>query len=320
MKKHAPRFAPDAPRFVGLGTYARLPHVSTTESADFGIVGVPFDLGCSFRPGPRFGPAAVREASRLMRLAHAVHRIDIYEHLSGVDYGDTPLFPSDIEGSLRSIEKFVAEIVATGATPLCIGGDHTIPLPILRATAKKTGPLALVHFDAHSDTDDVVFGTKFNHGTTFRRALEERLIDPKRSIQLGIRGPVNSVDEVDEARDLGFEVVEAHQMFELTATEIAARIRHRVGEHRAYLTFDIDFLDPAFAPGTGTPEVGGPSTREALAILRGLTGIDFAGFDLVEVSPPFDTGNITALAAANIIFEFIALLALRKRAGTGERR
>jgi len=316
MKKHAPRFAPDAPRFVGVGTYARLPHVSTSEPADFGIIGVPFDLGCSFRPGPRFGPAAVREASRLIRLAHPFHRVDIYKHLSGVDYGDTPLFPSDIEGSLRSIEKFVAEVVAASSTPISIGGDHTIPLAILRALVKKTGPLALVHFDSHTDTDDVVFGTKINHGTTFRRALEEGLIDPGHSIQVGIRGPANSAKEVDEARDLGFEVIEAHQMFEMTTAQIAARIRERVAGHRAYLTFDIDFLDPAFAPGTGTPEVGGPSTREAQAILRGLTGIDFAGFDLVEVSPPFDSGSITALAAANIIFEFIALLAVRKAAAT----
>ena len=315
MRKHAPRFAPDAPRFVGVGTYARLPHVATSEPADFGIIGVPFDLGCSFRPGPRFGPAAVREASRLIRLAHPFHHIDIYDHLSGVDYGDTPLFPSDIDGSIRSIEKFVSEIVTTGATPICIGGDHTIPLPILRAIAKKAGPLALVHFDSHTDTDDVVFGTKINHGTTFRRALEERLIDPGHSIQVGIRGPVNSAKEVDEARELGFEVIEAHQMFEMSAAQIAAKIRERVAGRRAYLTFDIDFLDPAFAPGTGTPEVGGPSTREAQAILRGLTGIDFAGFDLVEVSPPFDNGNITSLAAANILFEFIALLAVRKAMG-----
>jgi len=320
MQKHAPRFAPDAPRFVGVGTYARLPHVATSEPADFGVVGVPFDLGCTFRSGPRFGPAAIREASRLIRLAHPVHRIDIYRHLSGVDYGDTPVFPSDIEGSLRSIEKFVAEVVATGTIPICIGGDHTIPLAILRAVVKRTGPLALVHFDSHTDTDDVVFGTKVNHGTTFRRALEEKLIEPRHSIQVGIRGPVNSAKEVDEARDLGFEVIEAHQMFELSAIEVSRRVRDRVAGHRAYLTFDIDFLDPAFAPGTGTPEVGGPSTREALTILRGLTGIDFSGFDLVEVSPPFDTGNITALAAANIIFEFIALLALRKASAGREPR
>ena len=311
-KKYSPPTAADSPRYTALSTYARLPHIAVGERVDFGIVGVPFDLGCSFRPGPRFGPAAVREASRLIRQANPFHHINIYDHLSGGDYGDTPQYPSDLLHSLQCIEDFLAPIVKAGVVPICIGGDHTIPLPILRAFAKQKGALALVHFDSHTDTDDVVFGTKINHGTTFRRAVEEKLIDPQRSIQIGIRGSMSTVAELDEARALGFELIEAHEMFEMTGAEIAHRITRRVGAHPAYLTFDIDFLDPASAPGTGTPEVGGPTTREALAILRGLAEINFVGFDLVEVSPPFDTGQITALAAANLIFEFISLLAVRR--------
>ncbi|NDQ56340.1 MAG: agmatinase [Acidipila sp.] len=311
-QKYTPPSSADSPRFTGLSTYARLPYLAASEKADFGIVGVPFDLGCSFRSGPRFGPAAVREASRLIRRANPFHRIDVFEHLSGGDYGDTPLYPSDLERSLQSIQLFLAPLVKGGMVPMCIGGDHTIPLPILRALAKETGALALVHFDSHTDTDDLVFGTKINHGTTFRRALEERLIDPQRSIQIGIRGSMSSVSEIDEARALGFEVIEATEMFALTNAELVRRITRRVGKHKAYLTFDIDFLDPAYAPGTGTPEVGGPSTHQALSIIRGLAGINFVGFDLVEVSPPFDHGQITALAAANLIFEFISLLAVRR--------
>jgi agmatinase len=311
-KKYSPPAAADSPRYTALSTYARLPHISVSERVDFGIVGVPFDLGCSFRPGPRFGPAAVREASRLIRHANPFHHINVYDHLSGGDYGDTPQHPSDLMRSLQCIEDFLTPIVKQGVVPICIGGDHTIPLPILRAFGKHKGALALVHFDSHTDTDDVVFGTKINHGTTFRRAVEEKLIDPHRSIQIGIRGSMSTVTELDEARALGFELIEAHEMFEMTGALIAQRITRRVEAHPAYLTFDIDFLDPASAPGTGTPEVGGPTTRDALAILRGLTELNFVGFDLVEVSPPFDTGQITALAAANLIFEFISLLAVRR--------
>jgi len=312
--RYSPPTGESAARFLGISTFARLPQIPTSELVDFGIVGVPFDLGCSFRPGPRLGPSAVREASRLIRRANSFHGLDIYEYLSGADYGDTPLFPSDLEASIKSIESFLTPLVTGGVIPICIGGDHTIPLPVLRVLARQFGTLCLVHFDSHTDTEDLVFGSKVNHGTTFRRALEERLIDPSHSIQIGIRGSLASLTEVEEARALGFDVVEAHQMFQMTTTELVQRIRRRVGGGNAYLTFDIDFLDPACAPGTGTPEVGGPSTREAIAILRGLTGLNFVGYDLVEVSPLFDSGQVTALAAANIIFEFMSLLAVHRRA------
>ncbi len=310
--KYSPLSGESRARFLGVSTFARLPQLPISEFVEFGIVGVPFDLGCSFRPGPRFGPSAVREASRLIRWASPFHGIDIYEHLSGADYGDTPIYPSDLEESIKSIESFLEPLVRGGVIPICIGGDHTISLPILRALVKKAGPLGLVQFDSHTDTEDILFGSKVNHGTTFRRALEEKLIDPGRSIQVGIRGSLASLSEIKETRALGFEVIEAHEMFEMSGTEIVQRIVRRVGTGSAYLTFDIDFLDPAYAPGTGTPEVGGPSTREALSILRGLTGLKFAGFDVVEVSPLFDSGQITALAAANMIFEFISLLAVRR--------
>jgi agmatinase len=281
---------------------------------DFAIVGVPFDLGASFRTGQRFAPAAVREASRLTGGYHPIHRINVYDHLSGVDFGDAPVFPSDLERSLRSIEDFVSPLARAGVVPISIGGDHTIPLPLLRALTRERGPLALVHFDAHSDTDDSLYGTRVNHGTTFRRAAEEKLMDPGRSIQVGLRGSLASAEEFAAARALGFELIEAHEMFRMGCEAVAARIRRRVGDARAYLSFDIDFVDAAYVPGTGTPEVGGPTSREALEMLRGLAGLDFAGFDLVEVLPAQDSGGITALLAANLIFEFIALLAVRRAA------
>jgi agmatinase len=312
MKRYRPPTG--TPRFGGITTFGRLPHVTSTASVDFAIVGVPFDLGASFRTGQRFAPAAVREASRLTGGYHPIHRINVYDHLSGVDFGDAPVFPSDLERSLRSIEDFVSPLARAGVVPISIGGDHTIPLPLLRALTRERGPLALVHFDAHSDTDDSLYGTRVNHGTTFRRAAEEKLIDPGRSIQVGLRGSLASAEEFAAARALGFELIEAHEMFRMGCEAVAARIRRRVGDARAYLSFDIDFVDAAYVPGTGTPEVGGPTSREALEMLRGLAGLDFAGFDLVEVLPAQDSGGITALLAANLIFEFIALLAVRRAA------
>jgi agmatinase len=314
MRHHAPPQSPGSPRFRGIGTYSRLPQLAADERADFGIIGVPFDLGASFRNGQRFGPAAVREASRLVRLAHPYHWIDVYEFLSGGDYGDAPVYPADLAQSIAAIEEYVRPIVAGGTVPIAIGGDHTVSLPLLRAVAAAHDELALVHFDAHTDTDDELFGSKVCHGTPFRRALEEGLIDPKHSIQVGIRGSTVTAGEIDDSRALGFEVIEAPEMFALGAAGVAERILARVGSRKAYLTFDVDFLDPAYAPGTGTPEVGGPASHEALAMLRGLGAIPFVGFDVVEVLPAADHGQITALLAANVIFEFIALLAVRRRA------
>ena len=314
MTRHAPPQSPGSPRFRGIGAYSRLPQLAPEDRADFAIIGVPFDLGASFRTGQRFGPQAIREASRLVRQSNPFHRINVYEHLSGGDYGDTPIFPADLEKSIAAIEEFVRPIVANGAVPVSLGGDHTVSLPLLRAVAATHGKLALVHFDSHSDTDDTLFGSKISHGTPFRRALDEGLLDPQHSIQIGIRGSTVTATEADGPRELGFEVIEAHQMFALGIPKLIDKILARVGARKAYLTFDVDFLDPAYAPGTGTPEVGGPSTREALEILRGLATIPFAGFDVVEVLPSFDHGQITALAAANVAFECISLLAVRRRA------
>ena len=315
MPRFSPPQSPGSPRFRGVGTYARLPQLTPEQYADFGIIGVPFDLGASFRNGQRFGPAAVREASRLVRLAHPYHWIDVYEHLSGGDYGDTPVYPAELEKSIAAIEEFVRPIVAAGTVPLAIGGDHTVSLPLLRAAAAAHDELALVHFDAHTDTQDEVFGSKVCHGTPFRRALEEGLLDPQHSIQVGMRGSTVRATEIDDSRALGFEVIEAPEMFALGAMGVIERILARVNKRKAYLTFDVDFLDPAYAPGTGTPEVGGPASHEALAMLRGLGAIPFVGFDVVEVLPACDPAQITALVAANVIFECISLLAVRRRAG-----
>lgn len=313
MTRHAPPQSPGSPRFRGVGTYSRLPLLSPEDRADFAVIGVPFDLGASFRNGQRFGPQAIREASRLIRQSNPFHRINVYEHLSGGDYGDTPVFPADLEKSISAIEEFVRPIAALGSVPISLGGDHTISFPLLRAVAATHGKLALVHFDSHSDTDDTLFGSKISHGTPFRRALDEGLIDPAHSIQIGLRGTTVTATETDGPRKLGFEVIEAHEMFALGIPKLIERILSCAGGRKAYLSFDVDFLDPAFAPGTGTPEVGGPSTREAIEILRGLSAIHFVGFDVVEVLPSFDHGQITALAAANVAFECISLLAVQRR-------
>jgi agmatinase len=304
---------PDAPRFAGLATFARLPYRPSAEGADFAVVGVPFDLGTSYRPGARFGPAAVREASRLIRRAHPVHGVDVYEHLAGVDCGDAPVVPSDLAASVGAVERHLGAIVAAGAVPVCLGGDHTVSLPVLRALSRRHAPVALLHFDAHSDTEDSLFGTRINHATPFRRAAEEGLIDPRRSTQVGMRGSLASLPEWDEARSLGFELIPAHELARLSAADVCERMRARAAGAPAYLSFDVDFVDPAYAPGTGTPEVGGPTSREALDLLRGLTGVAFVGCDVVEVCPDRDAGGVTALLAATVAFEFLALLAVERR-------
>jgi agmatinase len=315
----SPRYRPiDArvyPRFAGIRTFMRLPHVTDLESVDAAAVGIPFDTATSFRTGARFGPEAIRSASVLLRPYHPAFGIDVLESVSVVDYGDLPVAPGDIEGTYRRIEASLEPIVDAGVFPVVLGGDHSVTLAELRALARRHGPMALVQLDSHTDTWDEYFDQPYFHGTTFRRAVEERLIEPSASVQAGMRGPLFAAPDLDDARALGFRVVPSEELRALGADGYARTVRARVGDRPVFLSFDIDFLDPAFAPGTGTPEVAGFSTAEALALLRSLRGIRLVGCDVVEVAPPYDgAGQPTALAAANVALDLLALYAASRLA------
>jgi agmatinase len=299
------------PRFAGVRTFMRLPHVTDLEGVDAAAIGVPFDTAVSFRSGARFGPEAIRSASALLRPYHPALEVDVLEVLSVVDYGDLPVAPGDTEGTYQRVEEGLAPLVAAGVFSLVLGGDHSITLAELRALSRVHGPLALVHFDAHTDTWDEYFDQRYFHGTTFRRAAEEGLIEPAASVQAGMRGSLYAASDLDEARALGFTVIPSEELRALGPQAYARQARTRVGDRPVFLSFDIDFLDPAYAPGTGTPEVAGFSTAEALALLRSLRGIRLVGCDIVEVAPPYDPpGQPTALAAANIALDLLALRAL----------
>lgn len=313
MVKYRPVDPRESPRFAGIKTFMRLPNVTTTEGVDVAIVGVPFDTGASYRVGARFGPEAIRSVSALLRHHNEVLDVSIFDHCSVVDYGDLPVNPGYIEDSYKMIEEGLLPILDGGVTPIMLGGDHSVTLPELRAMAKTHGPVALIHFDSHTDTGDKRFGRKYTHGTPFRRAVEEGLILVDHSIQAGMRGSIYSRDSLDDARKMGFDLVTSVEAQEWGIDELIRRIRDRAGDAKAFVSFDIDFVDPAFAPGTGTPEVGGFTSREALRVVRGLRDLDLVGFDLVEVLPQYDLSQITALLAANIVYEFISLIALRKK-------
>lgn len=313
-KGYHPIDALQYPRFEGISTYMRLPQVQNLTDVDVAIVGLPFDTGVSYRVGARFGPQAVRAGSRLLRPYNPVQRVNVFDYLSVVDYGDVPIVPGFIEESYAKIERGLRPIHEAGVVPISIGGDHSIVLAELRAAYAIYGPLALAHFDSHSDTWDAYWGQKYTHGTPFRRAIEEGLIDPARSIQVGMRGSLYGSEDLDEATELGLELITTLEMFHLGLNEVGRRVRRRVGNGSVFCSFDIDFVDPASCPGTGTPEIGGPLAREALALVRELHGIHFVGFDLVEVLPQFDVGELTAMTAANVIYEFLCLMAL-ERAG-----
>jgi agmatinase len=264
----------------------------------------------TYRPGTRFGPEAIRSASALLRPFHSGFGIDVCDALSIVDYGDLPVAPGDTEGTYRRIEEGLAPIVEAGAFPLALGGDHSITLAELRVIAARHGPLALVQLDAHGDTWDEYFDQRYFHGTTFRRAAEEGLIEAASSVQAGMRGPLFQGSDLDDARALGFHVIPSEELRALRPAAYGELVRQRVGSRPVFLSFDIDFLDPAHAPGTGTPEVAGFSTAEAIVLLRALRGITLVGADVVEVSPTYDgPGQITALAAANVAWELLALRA-----------
>ncbi|ADI14533.1 agmatinase [Truepera radiovictrix] len=321
MPRYRPPDAMVYPRFEGIRTFMRLPHVTDLAGAgiDAAIVGAPFDTGGTYRVGARFGPAGIRHESMLLRPYHPELRVDVTEQLSLVDYGDLPVTPGYLSESHAQLERGAAELVAAGVTPFFLGGDHSVSLPLLRAVAQRHGPVGLVHIDAHSDLWEGYFGGKDTHGTPFRRALEEGLLEPARSIQIGLRGSLYSAEDHALSQRLGFEMVTAPELHRVGVQEVARRVRARAGTGPLYLSFDIDALDPTFAPGTGTPEVGGLSSVQALALLRALAGLPFVAYDLVEVMPPYDVAGTTCLLAANLVYEMLALEACR-RLGAAEAR
>lgn len=312
MPRYVPEDSLKSPRFTGPSTFARLPLVRTLEEVDVAIVGVPFDTGVTYRAGGRFGPNAVRAASVMLRPYNANLDVKPFAVLSCVDYGDVAIVPGYTERSYTAIEEAVAPIVEAGVIPLLIGGDHACTLPHLRATRSR-GPVAVIDFDSHTDAWDSYFGEKYNHGTWMRRAIEEGLVDVAHSIEVGLRGSIYEAQDWTGLRDeLGLDYVTTEDVFALGPDAVAARIRERVADRPAFISFDIDVVDPAYAPGTGTPEAGGPSARDMLAILRGLTGIDFVGFDVVEVIPAYDPAGQTSTLAANLAYEMLSLVALRR--------
>lgn len=311
--KH-PTSALSSPRFCNMGTFMRMQKVDSAEGLDFVIAGAPFDTASSFRSGSRFGPNAIRNISAMMKPNNVIMQVNIMDGLKGGDIGDFNVTPGYIHPTYQAIEEGVANILKENACPIVLGGDHSITLAELRAVAKKYGPVALVHFDSHSDLCDEVFGQKYNHGTPFRRALEENLIDASHSIQVGMRGSLYDPDEHKMAAELGMKLIPAHKVREMGLKTLVKTILERVGDKPCFLTFDIDFVDPAYAPGTGTPEVGGFTSLEALELVRNIKDLNFVGFDLVEVLPAYDHGEITAYLAANIVFEYLSILAVKKKA------
>jgi agmatinase len=291
----------------------RLPHATDVVEADAAVVGIPFDTATSYRTGARFGPEGIRSASVLLRPYHPVLDVDVLETVGVVDYGDLPVAPGDVAGTYRRIEAGLAPLVDAGLFTLSLGGDHSITLAELRALARRHGPMALVHLDAHTDTWDEYFDQRYFHGTTFKRAAEEGLIEPGASVQAGMRGSLFGASDLEDARSMGFTVIPSEDLRALGPERYAETVRKRLGDRPVFLSFDIDFLDPAFAPGTGTPEVAGFSTAEALALLRALRGIRLVGADVVEVAPPYDgPGQTTALAAANVALDLLALYAVSR--------
>ncbi|MBA2712399.1 MAG: agmatinase [Rubrobacteraceae bacterium] len=313
MTHYEPANSFETPRFSGVRTFMRLPNTQDLENADAAIVGAPFDTGASFRAGARFAPEGIRSVSHLLRPYNSSQDVSIFEHLSVIDYGDVPVVPGYIEESYEKIRQGLEEIHNVGVVPIVLGGDHSIALPELRAAAAVHGPLALVQFDSHADTWDEYFGKRYNHGTVFRRAVEEGLLDPSRSIQVGMRGSLYEAGDLGASRELGFDLTTTDDIRETGIAQTVDRVRERVGDTKTYVSFDVDFVDPAFAPGTGTPEIGGFTSREAQEFVRGLADIEIVGCDVVEVYPQYDgPGQITALLAANVAFEFLGVIAGRR--------
>lgn len=296
------------PRFAGPPTFAQLPRIDEVETADLAVVGVPFDAGVSYRPGARFGPAHIRASSRLLRPFNPATGVSPFAAQQVVDAGDIAANPFSLKEAMTQVERSARALLEHAPRLLVLGGDHSIALPMLRAVTSEV-PVALVHFDAHLDTWDTYFGAPYTHGTPFRRACEEGLLDTSACVHVGTRGPLYGARDLVDDRDLGFAMVPATEIDALGAGGVAERIRARVGERPVYLSIDIDVLDPAFAPGTGTPEAGGMTSRELLAILRDLAGLDIVGADIVEVAPAYDHAEITGIAASHVAYELLSAMA-----------
>ncbi len=308
MKGYGPTDPQESPRFAGISTYLRLPHTLHLDGVDVAFVGLPFDTGATFRAGARFGPKAIREGSLALRpYYNPAQRVAVFEKLSAIDYGDAPVVPGFTDRSMERMVAALAPLHDAGVVPIAFGGDHSVLLAELRAAAKLHGPLALVHFDAHSDTWDEYFGEKYTHGTVVRRALEEGLIDAGRSTLMGMRGGLYAPGDHDEAREMGFAFFPWDDLAQFGTQAVAGAVERATG--KAFLTFDIDFVDPAFAPATGTPECGGPSSMQALALLRACRGLDLAGADIVEVLPDLDNAHLTGTLAATVAYEILSLVA-----------
>lgn len=311
-----------SPRFAQPATFMRLPHTREVAGLDVALLGIPFDGGTSYRPGSRFAPREIRQHSSLIRPYNPVLQVSPFDVLRVADAGDVDVNPIGIEDTYGRVEEAVGGILAAGAVPVCVGGDHSLSLPILRAVMKRHGPVGMVHVDSHQDMWDEYFGNKYFHGTPFRRAIEEQLLDTRRVVQIGIRGPVYAESDFEFGRAHGVRTITARQVAQDGIESIAAQVSALRGGP-VYLSFDIDGVDPAFAPGTGTPEVGGLSSREAQEIVRALVGVHLVGADLVEVSPAYDYAGITSLLAANLLFEMVSVLAAtraRQREETGARK
>jgi len=307
MARNQPLGGNEMPRFAGPGTMMRLPAAKSAASLDVCFVGIPMDIGTSNRSGTRFGPKQIRAESVLLRPYNMASRAAPFDSLMVADLGDVPINIFDLKDSVHRIEAYFDTLLLHDVIPLTMGGDHTLTLPILRAMAKKHGPVALLHIDAHADVNEHMFGEEIAHGTPFRRAVEENLIDTARSFQIGLRGTGYAAEDFDWSRDQGFAVIQAEELWHKSASPLMQDVKDRLGKHPTYLSFDIDGLDPAYAPGTGTPEFGGLTTVQALEIIRGCRGLNLVGGDLVEVSPPYDKDGNTALLAANLLYEMLCV-------------
>jgi guanidinobutyrase len=298
----------EMPRFGGPATMMRLPAQETAAGLDVAFIGVPFDIGTSNRPGARLAPRQIRDESRMLRPYNVATFAAPFESLQVADIGDVPINTFNLLKSMDIIEAFYDEVLEHNCKPLTLGGDHTIALPILRALRKKYGPIGMVHVDAHADINDLMFGEKIAHGTPFRRAAEEGLLDCNRVVQIGLRGTGYSADEFDWSRDQGFRVVPAEDCWHKSLTPLMEEVRAKVGGGPVYISFDVDGLDPAYAPGTGTAEIAGLTVPQGLEIIRGCRGLDIVGGDMVEISPPYDTTGNTALLGANLLFEMLCVM------------
>jgi agmatinase len=308
-----PADASVVPRFAGPATFARLPRLDEVQRADVAVVGVPFDSGVSYRPGARFGPAHIRQSSRLLRPYNPAQGVSPFAAQQVVDAGDIVANPFDIRAAIESIEAGAETTLASAAKLLTLGGDHTIALPLLRAMARRHGPVAVLHFDAHLDTWDTYFGEPYTHGTPFRRASEEGLIDSDRSLHVGIRGPLYADTDLEETTRLGYATVPCTDYDRLGIDGVIGAMRERLGAGPVYVSVDIDVIDPGMAPGTGTPEAGGLTSRELLATLRGLASLEVVGADIVEVAPAYDHAEVTGIAASHVAYELLSVMARGER-------